>query len=134
MMPKKMGRPKVEIDKRRFEVLCGMQATEEEICAVLGGDSGPISPHTLNRWCKETYGEGQTFCKVYKQKRQVGKVSLRRAQWALAPKSVPMAIFLGKNYLGQSDQNTTRVGGIPGEPVQTENVVKVYLPDNKRND
>ena len=45
-----------------------------------------------------------------------------------------MAIFLGKNYLGQSDQQTTRLGGIAGEPVETESVVKVYLPDNKRSD
>lgn len=130
----KMGRPKVEIDRRRFEVLCGMQATEEEICAVLGGENGPLSVHTLNRWCRETYGKGMTFCKVFAQKRLEGKVSLRRAQWALAQKSVPMAIFLGKNYLGQSDQQTTRLGGIAGEPVETESVVKVYLPDNKRSD
>ena len=28
---------------------------------------------------------------------------MRRAQWQLATKSAAMAIFLGKNYLGQSD-------------------------------
>lgn len=28
---------------------------------------------------------------------------MRRMQWHLAEKSAPMAIFLGKNYLGQSD-------------------------------
>ena len=30
-------------------------------------------------------------------------MSLRRLQFKLAEKSVPMAIFLGKNYLGQKD-------------------------------
>lgn len=30
-------------------------------------------------------------------------MSLRRAQFRLAEKSAAMAIFLGKNYLGQSD-------------------------------
>jgi len=33
----------------------------------------------------------------------VGKISLRRAQFELAKKSTPMAIFLGKNYLHQRD-------------------------------
>jgi len=80
-----------------------MQCTEAEICAVLGGSNGALSPHTLNRWCKETYGKNQTFCKVFEQKKEAGKVSLRRIQWVLAQKSVSMAIFLGKNYLGQSD-------------------------------
>jgi hypothetical protein len=32
------------------------------------------------------------------------RISLRRAQWRLAEKSATMAIFLGKNYLGQSDR------------------------------
>ena len=63
-----------------------MQATEEEICAVLGGENGPLSVHTLNRWCRETYGKGMTFLQGIRAKGLEGKVSLRRAQWALALK------------------------------------------------
>lgn len=33
-----------------------------------------------------------------------GKMSLRRRQFAMAEENVAMAIFLGKNYLGQSDR------------------------------
>lgn len=33
-----------------------------------------------------------------------GKVSLRRTQFALAKENAAMAIFLGKNYLGQTDK------------------------------
>lgn len=99
----KMGRPKIEIDKRQFELLCIIQCTEEEVCAVLGGSHGKLSVHTLNRWCVETYGKGQTFCKVFKQKKLEGKASLRRMQWVMAQKSAALLIFLGKNYLGQSD-------------------------------
>lgn len=102
-MGTKMGRPKILIDKRQFELLCIMQCTEKEVCAVLGGSKGELSPHTLNRWCIETYGKGQTFCKVFEQKKSEGKASLRRTQWVLAQRSAAMAIFLGKNYLGQSD-------------------------------
>jgi hypothetical protein len=32
-----------------------------------------------------------------------GKASLRRRQWELAQKNTAMAIFLGKQYLGQRD-------------------------------
>jgi hypothetical protein len=44
------------------------------------------------------------FSEIFAIKRSIGKVSLRRTQWQLAEKSVPMAIFLGKNYLGQTDR------------------------------
>lgn len=36
--------------------------------------------------------------------REVGKISIRRAQWKLAQHSATMAIFLGKIYLGQTDR------------------------------
>lgn len=90
------GRPKKSIDKKQFEAMCAYQCTLEEVCAFLN-----VNDVTLNKWCKKEYGT--TFSEVFKQKREVGKMSLRRKQWALADKSAPMAIFLGKNYLGQKD-------------------------------
>ena len=80
------GRPKKVINQKLFENLCGIQCTEAEICGVL-----ECSADTLNRWCK------------YKSKSQVGKSSLRRAQWKLAEKNASMAIWLGKQYLEQKD-------------------------------
>ena len=44
------------------------------------------------------------FSEVFKEKRGLGKISLRRNQWRLAEKSATMAIWLGKQYLGQRDQ------------------------------
>ena len=44
------------------------------------------------------------FSEVFKEKRGLGKISLRRSQWRLAEKSATMAIWLGKQYLGQKDQ------------------------------
>ena len=44
------------------------------------------------------------FSEVFKEKRGLGKISLRRNQWRLAEKSATMAIWLGKQYLGQKDQ------------------------------
>jgi hypothetical protein len=90
------GRPKKKINKKTFEGLCGIQCTEEEICDVL-----EVTDKTLNKWCKETYGVN--FSDIFKVKRGVGRVSLRRTQWKLAEKNVAMAIWLGKQFLGQKE-------------------------------
>lgn len=90
------GRPRKEINQKLFENLCGIQCTEVEICAAL-----ECSEDTLNRWCKRTYGA--TFAETYKSKSQMGKSSLRRMQFKLAEKNASMAIWLGKQYLGQKD-------------------------------
>lgn len=100
----KMGRPKKAIDKDIFEGLCMIQCTEEEIDAVLG-----VTDKTLNRWCKETYGK--TFSEVFAEKREAGKASLRRKQWKLADDNAAVAIFLGKNYLGQRDERSVDLSG-----------------------
>lgn len=90
------GRPRKEIDQKIFENLCGIQCTESEICSVF-----ECCEDTLNAWCKRTYNA--TFSDTYKEKRQVGKVSLRRMQFRLAEKNAGMAIWLGKQYLDQRD-------------------------------
>lgn len=90
------GRPRKEIDNKIFENLCGLQCTLEEIAGVFD-----CSADTIERWCKREYK--QTFAEVYKKHSAKGKTSLRRTQFKLAEKSAAMAIFLGKNYLGQKD-------------------------------
>ena len=91
-----MARPRKEIDQKQFENLCGLQCTLEEICDWFG-----VTDKTLNSWCKRTYSE--SFSEVFRQKRSTGKISLRRSQWRLAEKNASMAIWLGKQYLGQKD-------------------------------
>lgn len=95
-----MGRPLKEIDKSNFEKLCGLQCTKEEICGFFD-----VTDKTLESWCRRTYKAG--FSEVFSQKRGVGKISLRRYQFELAKKNANMAIFLGKNYLGQKDTVVT---------------------------
>lgn len=91
-----MARPLKEIDQTEFEKLCALQCTREEICSWFD-----VTDKTLAGWCNRVYGEG--FSAVYAKKREKGKISLRRAQFQLAQKSAAMAIFLGRNYLGQRD-------------------------------
>ena len=43
------------------------------------------------------------FCRLFKKGQDNGKMSLRRYQFKLAEKNTAMAIFLGKQYLGQKD-------------------------------
>lgn len=91
-----MGRPAKEISRIDFEKLCAMQCTKLEICGFLG-----VSDKTLDRWVKKTYRA--SFSEVFREKREGGKVSLRRTQWKLAEKSPSMAIWLGRQYLDQRD-------------------------------
>jgi len=91
------GRPPKVIDQKTFEGLCKIHCTEEEIAGIF-----ECSVETLNQWCKRTFGD--TFLEVYKKFSAQGKASLRRTQFKLAEKNPSMAIFLGKNLLGQTDR------------------------------
>lgn len=99
-----MPRPRKEIGQKQFESLCGLQCTKEEICGFFG-----ITDKTLENWCRRTYKAG--FSEVFRQKRGIGKISLRRHQWRLAEKNANMAIWLGKQYLDQKDHIETTNGG-----------------------
>lgn len=95
-----MGRPRKEIDKDEFEKLLALHCTLSECCAFFDCDD-----KTLNKWCREQYGT--TYSEVFRIKSGLGKISLRRAQFRLAERNAAMAIFLGKNLLGQSDTPNT---------------------------
>ena len=101
-----MGRPRKQINKTEFEKLCFLQCTEREFCSWFD-----VSDETLNKWCKENY-DGRTFLDVFKEKRENGLISLRRTQFQLAEKSPAMAIFLGKNLLGQTDKMEQTVNDV----------------------
>ena len=113
MAENKGGRPKKQIDQKEFEKLCFLQCTKQEFCSWFD-----TTDKTLERWCKETYGMG--FSEVFRIKRENGIISLRRTQFQLAEKSPAMAIFLGKNLLGQTDKVEQTVNG--GEALTNINV------------
>ena len=95
-----MARPKKVINQKQFESLCAIQCTQEEICNVLD-----VCDETLTRWCKEVYN--LSFSEVYEQKRDIGRMSLRRNQFKLAESgNTTMQIWLGKQVLKQSENPT----------------------------
>ena len=79
-----------------------IQCTEEEIAAVCD-----VSVDTLERWTKRTYK--RSFAEVFAEKRAGGKASLRRNQWKLSETNPTMAIWLGKQHLGQTDKQEQKV-------------------------
>lgn len=85
-----MARPKKEIDYIAVEKLASIQCTQEEIANFL-----EISVRTLQR--------DDEFCRIFKKGQDNGKMSLKRYQFKLAEKNTAMAIWLGKQYLGQKD-------------------------------
>lgn len=92
----KTGRPRKELNFEQLEKCMGWQCTEEEI-----SDFFNMSIETLNTRCKEHYGE--TFLETYKKHSATGRMSLRRYQFNLAKTNAAMAIWLGKQMLGQRE-------------------------------
>ena len=95
-----LARPKKEIDYDAVEKLSNIQCTQEEIANFL-----EVSVRTLQR--------DEDFCRIYKKGHDTGKMSLRRYQWKLAEKNTAMAIWLGKQYLGQTDKVETIIQETP---------------------
>ena len=92
------------VNQREFEALCGILCTKEEICSFFN-----VSDDTLQRWCRQTYGT--TFAKAMAAHSDRGRISLRRYQFELAKKNPTMAIWLGKQYLNQTDRQEMEIGG-----------------------
>lgn len=98
------GRPKKEFDKKTFQDLVGLGCTQEEICWFFRDETGKSANiDTLTRWCKREFD--MTFQEYFRQNGCIAlKIQLRRNQMNLSKSSAAMAIFLGKNLLGQTDK------------------------------
>jgi hypothetical protein len=95
-----MARPQIKIDQNIFENLCKIQCTLIEIASVFD-----CCDETIERWCKRTYN--MNFAEVYKKKSSSGKIALRRYQFKMAETNAVMAIWLGKQWLNQTDKQET---------------------------
>ncbi|MCO5085139.1 MAG: hypothetical protein M9939_26700 [Mesorhizobium sp.] len=96
---KKTGRPPALVaDPKTLKTIEGLgkiQATTRECAAVLS-----VSHQTFIAFMNAHPAVGEALEKG----KEGGKTSLRRTQFALAKKNAAMAIFLGKNYLDQTDR------------------------------
>ncbi len=97
------GRPQKKIDYKTLDSLCQIQCTGEECASILGMDYD-----TLNNRLKED-GNG-CFSDYYNEKAPGGRASLRRRQYKAAMEgNATMLVWLGKNWLGQTDKHESTV-------------------------
>lgn len=98
----KAGRKKIEIDWHEFDKLCQLQCSLREIASWF-----ECSEDTIERRVKEVHSID--FADYFDQKRGKGKIALRRKQYEVALSgNVTMLIWLGKQYLGQSDKQEVK--------------------------
>lgn len=90
---------KIELDWEIIKGMCQCLCTGEEIASVCG-----VHRDALNNSCKRVHG--MTFKEFWDENSSKGKASVRRAQYKLAVDHLnpTMAIWLGKQVLGQSDK------------------------------
>ena len=97
----KRGRPKKFVDLELVEKLAHIQCTYPEIASTLG-----VSIDTLTRH--------PDFAATFKRGAEGGRKSLRRMQFESANRgNVTMQIWLGKQYLSQSDHVINTVRRVP---------------------
>jgi len=95
-MTNPVGRPRMDIDVEELKRLCRLNCTMEEIGAFFGCDKKTI---------ERRYAEEEDFQQAIDQGRGLGKLSVRRKQMQIMDEhnSAAMAIWLGKQILGQRD-------------------------------
>lgn len=107
----KRGPKFTSIDWTTLDKLCGMQCTKTEIADFL-----EISEDTIERAIKREFKVN--YAEYYEQKAAKGRISLRRKQYDVASSgNVTMLIWLGKQYLGQSDKLETDLTSKSGAPL-----------------
>ena len=101
-----MSMPEKKPDWKLIAELCKIQCTRQEIYATVN-----ITDKTIDKHCKIDHG--MSFSEFYEQNREGGRSSLRRSQWKMAQNTPSLSIWLGKQYLGQRDQQQHEVNVQP---------------------
>ena len=115
---RKIGRPRIVIDWTMVDNMCAVHCTGEEQAGILGYDYD-----TLNNACKRE--KKCSFSEYFRQKSANGKMSLRRQQYSTAISgNATMLIWLGKAWLGQTDQKAADPQGGEAEPLTIQFNVK----------
>jgi len=90
-----VARPKAQLDMKMVENLAAIGCTQDEIATIVG-----VSLPTLRKHARAAIDSGH----------EKMRVSLRRWQYEKAKDgNVTMLIWLGKQYLGQSDRHEQKI-------------------------
>lgn len=114
-----VGRPKMEIDYKLVEDLGSIMCTMNEIASILGCSTSKLE-------------KDEEFMRVYKKALDNGKMSLRRQQYQLAMKgNCTMLIWLGRQYLGQTDKVESEVDEDTNKTIEVK-IIKPSEEDKER--
>jgi hypothetical protein len=103
------GRKAVQIDLEQLEKLCALQCTDVEIAAWF-----QVSLRTIEKRRRLA-----KFADAMQRGRAKGRISVRRHQMKLLEAgNATMAVWLGKQLLGQRDVITAEHVGSGGGPIQ----------------
>lgn len=120
-VPAPAAKKVMSIDQKVFEKLFFVQTPTHEIA-----DFFMCSKKALRGWVEETYG--CTLEEVRAKNLVKGKVNLRENQFNLAIENSAMAIWLGRQYLSQSENGLT-----DNEDDSKDNYSPAFMVDNSIN-
>jgi hypothetical protein len=114
--PRKMGRPKLEIDQEQYEALCRLNPTLKDMAAFF-----KCSEDTIENKAKE-FGYA-TFSDARQQNMVHTRLNLIRTAVSQASSgNVPMLIFSLKNLCGWADKQDTSIEVV--DKTETEELLK----------
>jgi len=123
--PKKMGRPigstklqPTEETIKQIEGLARIQCTMKEAGAVLG-----VNEVTFSSFLKAH----QKAMEAWENGKDSGRASLRRSQYKMAETNPTMSIWLGKQYLDQTDKLIH--GGDEDNPIKHAGKIELVIVD-----
>ena len=108
-----MAKAQKEIQVSDVLKLAKLQCTAREAAAFLN-----IRVGTFNRLLQKD----EVIRDAWERGKALGFISLRRKQHALARDNATMAIFLGKQYLGQKDVQGHEIADSDGKPINFDNL------------
>lgn len=115
-----LGRPKKIVNEEEMQKLCALHCTRIEIAGWFN-----ISEDTIERRMEEWGYEN--FTRFFEEHSAPGKISLRREQYSKAIKgNTTMLIWLGKQYLGQTDKTVSE------NHFPNTNISLSYIPASQR--
>gem|GEM_PF-555866 len=108
---RKAGRPRAEVDLKQLEKLCELQCTQEELATFFRVSLSTIKRLAATPEVRQLIDRGAAL----------GRIAVRRQQFKLLREgSATMAIWLGKQYLGQRDKVEQTLRTPPGDPLRIE--------------
>lgn len=131
-----MSRTAIPLDTNELEKLCSLQCTQDEIASWFGVTRRTIEKRVASEETFEhsrvvdgiKYTSSMTFKQIMDRGYAQGRISLRRRQFQIAEAgSTAMAIFLGKNFLGQRDQHSFEHTGAQGTPLISGEAIDAIL-------